>query len=301
MKKKNNKKLIFWIIAVAVSTVLSFAFDQLVIRTEDEIRNKNIDIITTKNQIVKYKVISQYFLELDYQSSKLGSSHLRYGNLFIKSLILLDEEKYNENDFSKSFENIYYTKNFLKKRIVEGVAQLNYDRSKLYTSLIDTLNNELKFAKSENDKEIQELINNKIKDLSMPFLSTREKLTKIMNNNKFLSNKNVQNKILDSFYIKPISKYNDLTFENLLHFHYLKNALLKQLYFDTKNLSEISSFYDKKVFIYGIRLIADYEGLKIKNYYKNIYILISILFQILSLLTLLFLFKLMLTNRHLIK
>ena len=294
-KKLYDKKLFFWIIIIAISTVLSFAFDQLVIRTEDEIRNKNIDILNTRKKIDIYKTIDQFLIEIGYQSSKIGETY--YDNLFIKSLILLEKEK----NYTNAFKNAESTIKFLKKRITRDAYQITYDREQLYYSLQDALNIELSFPETEADQEIKEIINKMNTDLSFPFLYTKDKLIDIMEKNRFLSNSNVKKTILHLIYKEPRPEYSNLKFNDLLNFYYFKNAMIKQLYFDSESLSEISTFFGKKVFIYDLKLLVDFDELKSKHFYKNIYILLSILFQIFSLLTLLILFKIILVNRNITK
>ena len=54
-----NKTSFILIFFVALSTILSFGFDQMVIRTEDKIRNLNIEYQNINNSLSKHETISE--------------------------------------------------------------------------------------------------------------------------------------------------------------------------------------------------------------------------------------------------
>ena len=56
---KLGRKSIILIIVVAFFTIMSFLFDQMVIRTEDNLRITNIDLKNVENQRTKYEIISK--------------------------------------------------------------------------------------------------------------------------------------------------------------------------------------------------------------------------------------------------
>ena len=102
-----NKTSLILIFFVAFSTILSFGFDQMVIRTEDKIRNLNIEYQNINNSLSKHETISETLDSISMDGGINFTPILLRRNLLIKSYIL------NEVD----------THNFLNRKSIEVNAQ----------------------------------------------------------------------------------------------------------------------------------------------------------------------------------
>ena len=102
-----NKTSLILIFFVAFSTILSFGFDQMVIRTEDKIRNLNIEYQNINNSLSKHETISETLDSISMGWRTKFYPNLLRRNLLIKSYIL------NEVD----------THNFLNRKSIEVNAQ----------------------------------------------------------------------------------------------------------------------------------------------------------------------------------
>ena len=89
--KLSNKSLIF-IILTATFTLLSYASDQMVIRSEDKLRNAKILLENKKNRNTQYETISAKFDAITTNVDLKLQSYLPKRNFLIKSIILLDDE-----------------------------------------------------------------------------------------------------------------------------------------------------------------------------------------------------------------
>ena len=100
-RRLSNKISIILIIVVGVFTILSYLFDQLVIREEDNYRITQIKFENLNTKITKLNSISTQ-LTTAYDSSIIRTINLkRYKNYWLKSILLItdyDELELNLKD-----------------------------------------------------------------------------------------------------------------------------------------------------------------------------------------------------------
>ena len=94
MRRKLNNSTIILILIIAIFTLLSYSFDQLVIRNEDKLRNLQIKLENTNVQIDTYNSISSQLISLSDLSLN-EYLHLKRANKYwLKSIIInTDHEK----------------------------------------------------------------------------------------------------------------------------------------------------------------------------------------------------------------
>ena len=110
MRRKLNNSSIIIIVVIALFTLLSYSFDQLVIRNEDKLRNLQIKLDNLNNEIETYNSVD---IELIYLSDRVLTEYfnLRRSNQYwLKSILInTDHEKSNlllENNIKRFSENI---------------------------------------------------------------------------------------------------------------------------------------------------------------------------------------------------
>ena len=101
-----NRRSLIIIFLVATSTVLSFLFDQLVIRTEDSLSNLNIDFKNIENQKIKNEIISDSLYNLASDFSTTIYPYYLNRNFHIKSIRCFSEKRFCL--FENKTENIRY-------------------------------------------------------------------------------------------------------------------------------------------------------------------------------------------------
>ena len=87
---KLNKKSIILIFIVAIFTIFSYGFDQLVIRTEDKLRNLKINFQNIENNLSKYEALSDSLLNISQANYSTVLPTLLRRNLLIKTRLLTD-------------------------------------------------------------------------------------------------------------------------------------------------------------------------------------------------------------------
>ena len=140
----NNKISILLIIIIAMFTILSYFFDQLVIRNEDKLRNAEISFNNSTQKIIKLNSISsQLQAAYDYSDQKL-IYFLRYRNYWLKNILLItdyDQYPYLTDDEMKKLYNFYsnepdYIPELIKSRFASQykniVTSINNLEEKLY-------------------------------------------------------------------------------------------------------------------------------------------------------------------------
>jgi hypothetical protein len=296
-RKLNSKKLIFIVLLTALFTVASYFFDQLVIRTEDNLRNSKINF---ENSIVKISNMTNvkneiYSLELLATSSAIRLGKLR--NYWFKNILLLKHPElsnYYEKEFKSSFNTRFTVESVIKYRILDFFKDIIWTHNSIkkrmkniydwqenlfpkYFEKIDgvTYSNypEVDYKKIFN--EIESLLNQK------NFWQNYAEI--IYDNEKYeeaFNNFDLQN-------WSDLHKYSYAFINNFEFYVSLFNDDLKYLETNEENEIKIRN-----------SLIEEISSANTK---KNYYILISIICQIFSLFTLLVLFRVLIKeNKKLI-
>ena len=294
--KLSNKSLIF-IILTATFTLLSYASDQMVIRSEDKLRNAKILLENKKNRNTQYETISAKFDAITTNVDLKLQSYLPKRNFLIKSIILLDDEieissRNSINIFSENLGEGVDAKRTFKWQIVRELKDIVLFIDAMAVDFADIYIYQEELIKKNNQ--------NKIKQLK----------------NLFFYNENIEEATLDleqKLFYKDMSIYTDLyneqtltteqtrtylewalenfTTKNYYDIYKYKMFLLKRLYTDSNKLDKFTEILDDNLFLIEDEIDDTLKIIQKININKNYFILSSILFQVVSLLFLLLLFK----------
>ena len=291
-----NKSIIL-IILTATFTLLSYASDQMVIRSEDKLRNTKILFENTKNIKSQYETLSASFFAISTDIDLQLQSYLSRRNFLIKSIIISNNEidenfKKSTNIFTENLaEDVDATRTF-KWQIVREFLDIFYYIDSISIDFADIYIYQEEFIKENNQDKIKKL------------------------KNLFFYNEDLKEVTLDleqEFFYKDISIYNDIlqlgdlsfdetetynqwvlenfTTKNFYDIYKYKMFFLKRLYDDSNKLDKFTDILDENVISVEEQIENILKKIQKINKNKNYFILSSILFQVLSLLFLLFLFK----------
>ena len=294
--KLSNKSLIF-IILTATFTLLSYASDQMVIRSEDKLRNAKILLENKKNRNTQYETISAKFDAITTNVDLKLQSYLPKRNFLIKSIILLDDEieissRNSINIFSENLGEGVDAKRTFKWQIVRELKDIVLFIDAMAVDFADIYIYQEELIKKNNQNKIRQL------------------------KNLFFYNENIEEATLDleqKLFYKDMSIYTDLyneqtltteqtrtylewalenfTTKNYYDIYKYKMFLLKRLYKDSNKLDKFTEILDDNLFLIEDEIDDTLKIIQKININKNYFILSSILFQVVSLLFLLLLFK----------
>lgn len=294
---KLNKSSLLLISIVALFTVLSFIFDQLVIRSEDKIRNLNINYQNKKNHIIELESISSTLNEFSTAVSLNFSPLASRRNILIKARIMsVFGEKFNF--FSK--KNIKVNEDDIEWMILRELNKVARLKTEIRLQYIDYYK-----SKREIIDRINHLSEKKLESLFEanfnPFKTEEEKknffnkdietYTKLIGYGYHWKEK--PKKDLKDYREKALNEFGIRDWYDVYHY---KMLLLDELFNDSIILDNLIDLIDIEVAKKDVMLIKIFEEIKYTNIKKNYFILISILAQIFSLLFLLLLFRNFLVN-----
>tara|TARA_Y200000002_G_C22673365_1_gene661016 strand:+ start:983 stop:1879 length:897 start_codon:yes stop_codon:yes gene_type:complete len=287
---KLNKKSILIIVIVAVFTVSSYGFDQLVIRNEDKARNLNIKHENLKNENTKYELISDNLLSFSINADMNLKPILLRRNLLIKAYLTSDIQSGYFDFFVK--DKINETKDELEwmlmrnlNKIVNIRADMRSQYGELYVSnkdIIEEINN----SKFKNLKDLFIINFDPFKDYRSQFFSKDlEIYTKLIGYNKHWENDSAG---LQDYRERALK---DFTNKNWYDVYRYKMFLLKEIEEDTYTLDRFNDLVETQIENSEKKVEIVFEEIKVTKITKNYFILLSILSQIFSLLFLLLLFR----------
>jgi hypothetical protein len=266
---KLNTISIKLVVLIAFFTLISFVFDQLVIQTENKIRDVDFEYERNFNEYLRAKGVLININDLVYRAAEKNENFIDRAEILEKAIYNIKFNKvYFENNFNDIFESDLNTNlqtifiNRYKSMYLE-IFEESTDLFRLVRGLPIRAMEEKKFSVSNQD-----------------VFDNMMELEKVLNSNtEFYSTYKFYEK-------KKIITYND----------YLDlRANLRQFldYYSSSSvyLTQINDVYQNYYIYYGEK---NYEYLDILNKnqnLKNFYILLSVLAQILSLFFLLVLFK----------
>lgn len=253
-KIKIKSKSFIFLITIAVFTVLSFVFDQLVIRQETNTRSSQQLYTELEN-----KVFDNYNIFFSYHSMATDLVYLSIRSsfrfeVFLNELINLNNNQ-NPKDVASTKNKIQNFHNIVFKDLFDGI---HHDFAHIANS-----------GKRKLDVKFQKQFDNKFKNKFDEIISIIINQKSVLKN--YANNPEKQNLIIELY-----EQYKNMTKEIYLlssEFQQEKNYF-KQLWEKNINQSKLQS-----------GLIKHYIGL------KNLYILLSVASQILSLAFLCLLFK----------
>ena len=314
MRRGKISKLSFiLIVLVGISTLLSFLFDQLAIRTEDKQRNAKITFQNFKDQTNKYITIEDYFYNFRIGTKLVLQNLLLERNFYIKNLLILDLENnndvYKDKDLINSKNYFIIKKDLFSKESEEFLLDKRKDPSRvikylilseLYSirNLIDE--NYIKFTDFMNynkdylnDFENSDLINNKLFEFNKDGSLKNDIRTKNQNTDFFKKNDQIlrsSERINDTV--------NNFEIDDWLGVYNYKMYLLKNVDFHLKKLYQLELLIGDEIEAREENQEMLFNNLKKFSSRKNFFILTSISFQILSLFFLLLLFKNLINNKN---
>ena len=289
-----NKTSLILIFSVAFSTILSFGFDQMVIRTEDKIRNLNIEYQNINNSLSKHETISETLDSISMGGGLNFTPILLRRNLLIKSYILNEVDTYNFLNRKSIEVNAQDLGRMMMKEIIE-ITDMTIEIRSQYVQLY--LINEEIFKKIGKDKYP-----------SMPYLFQADLNPFKKDRDKFF-NKNIiiYTKLLGFDYHWEDKSYSELkeyrekaikefSMSEWYDVYKYKMLLFKKIENDMEIMDELSELFELKSDDLLEKLNEKISKLQSSNIKKNFYILTSIFFQIVSLLFLLLLFRSFITK-----
>ena len=289
-----NKTSLILIFFVAFSTILSFGFDQMVIRTEDKIRNLNIEYQNINNSLSKHETISETLDSISLGGGLNFTPILLRRNLLIKSYILNEVNTYNFLNRKSIEVNAQDLGRMMMKEIIE-ITDMTIEIRSQYVQLY--LINEEIFKKIGKDKYP-----------SMPYLFQADLNPFKKDRDKFF-NKNIiiYTKLLGFDYHWEDKSYSELkeyrekaikefSMSEWYDVYKYKMLLFKKIENDMEIMDELSELFELKSDDLLEKLNEKISELQSSNIKKNFYILTSIFFQIVSLLFLLLLFRSFITK-----
>lgn len=294
--KLSNKSLIF-IILTATFTLLSYASDQMVIRSEDKLRNTKIQFENKKNKNTEYETLSSKFTSISTNIDLKLQSYLSKRNFLIKSIILLDDEieKTSKNStkiFSESLgKGVEATRTF-KWQIITELTDIVLFIDAMTVDFADIYIYQEELIKENNQDKIKKLKNLFFYDENM------KEVTSDLESKLFYKDMSIYTDIynLDTLTIEQTRTYRDwilenFTTKNFYDIYKYKMFLLERLYKDTNKLDKFTEILDENLLMIEDEMEDILKIIQKININKNYFILSSILFQVLSLLFLLILFK----------
>ncbi len=110
MRRKLNNKSVILIFIIAIFTLSSYSFDQMVIRSEDKLRNYQIKLENLNVEIESFNSIISELISLSDLSLNEYTNLKRANKYWLKSIIInTDHDKsflLKEKNFKKSFDKI---------------------------------------------------------------------------------------------------------------------------------------------------------------------------------------------------
>lgn len=266
---KLNSISIKLVVLIAFFTLISFVFDQLVIQTENKIRDVDFEYERNFNEYLRAKGVLININDLVYRAAEKNENFIDRAEILEKAIYNIKFNKvYFENNFNDIFESDLNTNlqtifiNRYKSMYLE-IFEESTDLFRLVRGLPIRAMEEKKFSVSNQD-----------------VFDNMMELEKVLNSNAEFYN-------TYKFYEKKkIITYND--YLNL-------RANLRQFldYYSSSSvyLTQINDVYQNYYIYYGDKNYEYLDTLNKNQNLKNFYILLSVLAQILSLFFLLVLFK----------
>ncbi len=273
MRRKLNNSSIILIVIIALFTLLSYSFDQLVIRNEDKLRNLQIKLDNLNTEIETYNSIDVQLVTLSDMVLTEYSNLKRSNKYWLKSILInTDHEKTNlllENKIKKFSENInieliyqrysehLYEILLFNEDIIDKYTAIYWWNKKIFTGDV------FEIIYSDVFENIKKDLNNKdlnfYEDFAIP--DSRDEILKKV---KF-------------------SDWHDI----YIYCHTLINNLTKYHGYIEMDLSRIETYLERS----ELSRVNTIEEISKVSSFKNYFILLSIISQILSLLFLLILFR----------
>ena len=274
---KLNKTAYALIIISAIFTVISYISDQLVIRYENNLRLNKFDFQKLNTKIQSQEMLYNGLINLNVESSVLVGNELKKKNFFIKHLILFESDKQKFKDHRKNL-NIFIDDDF-------PIYNIKFRAKTSTRTLVDT------FIETKNS--YINIFNDEIFD-NLDFYSKDEFIETFTGNNWFKDNQEKFFKIKDWDTLSKILNETEIENLTLKHWYDLRNFRLlmsEKIFIETNKVSPVIDHIEILIDDNYKDLNLLFSQTKKINAYKNYFILIGIISQILTLFFLLILFR----------
>ena len=291
-RKKENLTLIL-IIFVAFFTLLSYVFDQLVIRKEDSIRNKTIELRNLNYELTTLNSLSMQVEDISYSINRFLEEFFVKRNYWLKNFLLLYRYDLNKVEFKKNYRDSGNDiLNWVKYQMIK---RLDDARSKSHSTYFDltqlVINYPKYFDKWIKEYEIDEQNN---------FLQSFTDYKKIFNKNSNIFYKKEFDFYYSLFDYEP-DLMPDLLSDEWIDLANFTTLILLNLDKNEKQLRDKIEFFEDESEELSNLVEKKTQKIKQESSLKNYFILLSIICQILSLFFLLLLFKNILKNLKIIR
>lgn len=266
---KLNNISIKLVVLIAFFTLTSFVFDQLVIQTENKIRDVDFEYERNFNEYLRTKSVLFNVNDLVYRTRVKGENFLDRAEILEKAIYNIKFNKvYFENNFNDVFDS----------DLNQNLQTIFINRYKsMYLEIFEESSDLFKLARGLPIRAMKEKI----------FLDENQKVVDSMWGLEKVLNSNIEFYDTYKFYekkeINTFDDYLDLR-ANLREFlNYYSNSSV--------HLIQINDIYGKYYNFFAAKSYEYLDKLNKNQNLKNFYILLSVLAQILSLFFLLVLFK----------
>ena len=276
MRRKLNNNSIILIVVIALFTLLSYSFDQLVIRNEDKLRNLQIKLDNLNTEIETYNSVDLQLITLSDLILTEYSNLRRSNKYWLKAILInTDHEKSNillENNIKKFSENTN--------------LDLPYQRySEHFYSIIVFFNDEIRNKYADIHWWNKKIFTGEVFEIS--YIDVFDEIKKDLKNKDLnfyvdLVNTDSMDEVLKKV---KLSDWHDI----YIFSHAIIKNLTKYHGYIEMDLKRIETYLERSE---TLRINTIEEISKVSTF-KNYFILSSIISQILSLLFLLILFRIL--------
>ena len=266
---KLNNISIKLVVLIAFFTLTSFVFDQLVIQTENKIRDVDFEYERNLNEYLRTKSVLFNVNDLVYRTRVKGENFIDRAEILEKAIYNIKFNKvYFENNFNDVFDS----------DLNQNLQTIFINRYKsMYLEIFEESSDLFKLARGLPIRAMKEKI----------FLDENQKVVDSMWGLEKVLNSNIE--FYDTY--KFYEKKEIVTFDDYLDLRSNLREFLNYYSNSSVHLIQINDIYGKYYNFFAAKSYEYLDKLNKNQNLKNFYILLSVLAQILSLFFLLVLFK----------
>ena len=266
---KLNNISIKLVVLIAFFTLTSFVFDQLVIQTENKIRDVDFEYERNFNEYLRTKSVLFNVNDLVYRTRVKGENFIDRAEILEKAIYNIKFNKvYFENNFNDVFDS----------DLNQNLQTIFINRYKsMYLEIFEESSDLFKLARGLPIRAMKEKI----------FLDENQKVVDSMWGLEKVLNSNIE--FYDTY--KFYEKKEIVTFDDYLDLRSNLREFLNYYSNSSVHLIQINDIYGRYYTYFAEKSFEYLDKLNKNQNLKNFYILLSVLAQILSLFFLLVLFK----------
>ena len=266
---KLNNISIKLVVLIAFFTLTSFVFDQLVIQTENKIRDVDFEYERNFNEYLRTKSVLFNVNDLVYRTRVKGENFIDRAEILEKAIYNI---KFNKVYFENNFNDIF------DSDLNQNLQTIFINRYKsMYLEIFEESSDLFKLARGLPIRAMKEKI----------FLDENQKVVDSMWGLEKVLNSNIE--FYDTY--KFYEKKEIVTFDDYLDLRSNLREFLNYYSNSSVHLIQINDIYGKYYNFFAAKSYEYLDKLNKNQNLKNFYILLSVLAQILSLFFLLLLFK----------